>query len=853
MAIQLHFLGAGVPLTKTFSLDNNGKLDKSSYPMVKNFTSYTETVATLTEFHAAVVNHASLGHCLLKGELDMSLANESRAGHTSPNDMTEYVVFDIDGLPYKPDEFMKIIGYDSNQYFVQYSASAGVIRSQDNGSVTPSMNRYHIFAMLDKPHRPDELKNWLKHLNLSKPELSDSFDLTATNMCLSWPLDIGVCQNDKLIYISPPECSAGVLDTIAQTRITKVNGGAGPISANINNQALLQLNRSLEIQQINEMRLRRDLPAKQAKSTTCKGVAILANPDLATVTGIRSDREFVYLNLNGGDSWAYYHPETNADVIYNFKDEPNYRTETLDPVYYASAKELANSAKKKSKSLEKIESAKQYVSEQKLTFEQEQQDIGQYHCMFRDRETDTYFTGYYDFSSSRNNFNKVRSKDAGYDYLTQYSCVAPDPVLTWDYQYQPSNIELIDLDLGFVNKFQPSKYMISATVQPDLLVPENIGRLINNALGSEQQMFDHFINWLAVIFQYRTRTESAWVLQGTSGTGKGALFNSIIKPLIGDDNCRLVTLQSLEENFNGFAERCLVLFVDEVDTDQVRQQQKLIAKLKSWITEPKLPVRAMRTDLREVDNYLNIIMASNQPNSMRIEINDRRINVCPRQEGKLLRDGEDGHILMKSVESELDEFANYLQSYTCDLMRARTPIENEAKQTLQATTQTAIEEVAQALKSGDLQYFIDHKPSNEGISHYANPVFDGCSIDINEGYNKVLDQALICITNGNKHLFKHEALFVLFQSLVGKIPSTKAKLTHLLNHHGINIKTQTVDGRSVRGIKVQWQPITGSLSNEVISDISSIPKIPLVSLPGSNIASIIALSKEYQAAQKFKK
>jgi hypothetical protein len=50
----------------------------------------------------------------------------------------------------------------------------------------------------------------------------------------------------------------------------------------------------------------------------------MLKPDSAVITEMKAERGFVYFNLNGGDSWAYYHPESNPDYIYNFKGEPSY-------------------------------------------------------------------------------------------------------------------------------------------------------------------------------------------------------------------------------------------------------------------------------------------------------------------------------------------------------------------------------------------------------------------------------------------------------------------------------------------------------------------------------------------------
>ncbi len=188
------------------------------------------------------------------------------------------------------------------------------------------------------------------------------------------------------------------------------------------------------------------------------------------------------------------------------------------------------------------------------------------------------------------------------------------------------------------------------------------------------------------------------------------LFNDIIRPLIGDAYCRAVGLGNLEEQFNGFAAETIVLFVDEVDTDQVRQMLKLIARLKRWITEPRIELRAMRQDLRNLDNHLNLILASNQPNSMRIEANDRRCTVCPRQEAKLLDPGEDGAELAQRIAKELPAFADYLRSRPADRSLAGSALDTPAKRLLQAITQTAIEEVAHAFRYGDLAYFVEQRP-----------------------------------------------------------------------------------------------------------------------------------------------
>ena len=39
----------------------------------------------------------------------------------------------------------------------------------------------------------------------------------------------------------------------------------------------------------------------------------------------------MYLNLNGGDSWAYFFPESNPEILYSFKGEPPVRLANIAP------------------------------------------------------------------------------------------------------------------------------------------------------------------------------------------------------------------------------------------------------------------------------------------------------------------------------------------------------------------------------------------------------------------------------------------------------------------------------------------------------------------------------------------
>src|SRR5258708_3485865 len=92
--MKIHGLMANVKLVKSFTLSAKGELQKSAYPNACNFASMDFG----TDLHLAVRLMAGHGGCLLKGELDRDLDNESRAGHTSPSKKTGWICLDLDGI-----------------------------------------------------------------------------------------------------------------------------------------------------------------------------------------------------------------------------------------------------------------------------------------------------------------------------------------------------------------------------------------------------------------------------------------------------------------------------------------------------------------------------------------------------------------------------------------------------------------------------------------------------------------------------------------------------------------------------------------------------------------------------------
>ena len=328
--MQLTFLAAsdGTRMAKRYALSaENGALSTTPYPLVRRFWSFTRNAADLSLLYALLVTHAEAGHCQLKGALDRPLRHESRAGRTDANAPTDLLVLDLDfdqGFD-TIDTFLEAIGLAGVSYVLHHSSSAGI-------TAKPGL-RAHVFVQLSSPVAPAQLKLWLRHLNLTVPGLREQITLSANGMTLKYPLDVTSCQNDKLLFIADPVVE-GLGNPLAGQRFELCERSTERVDLRTEHLDPGAVQRSADAQ-VSELRAKAGLPVREARYVALPGrERLLANPEPATVTGVRRARGFVYLNLNGGDSWAYYFPESNPEIVRSFKGEPPVRLADIAPALW---------------------------------------------------------------------------------------------------------------------------------------------------------------------------------------------------------------------------------------------------------------------------------------------------------------------------------------------------------------------------------------------------------------------------------------------------------------------------------------------------------------------------------------
>jgi DNA polymerase III delta prime subunit len=291
----------------------------------------------------------------------------------------------------------------------------------------------------------------------------------------------------------------------------------------------------------------------------------------------------------------------------------------------------------------------------------------------------------------------------------------PDAKVVFD----PSNDKGIQLEEVpyYVNLFRRTEYMLRAndnvkeleygTAREIQKIAPNFYKLLMHALGNGKPEFEHFVNWLAYIYQNKKKAMTAWIFTGIPGTGKGLFVHKVLKPLFGEQQTPMRALENIEEQFNLYMRTALFLVVDEFRMADSGSVGRMADKLKHQITEPNLTIRAMRTNQIELPSFTNFIFLTNRADAVKIEESDRRYNVAPRQEQKIEEVYPDLLNNLDVLDAELYIIAGVLQKFKVDVRMAHTALENDAKKEMKQVSMSVIEEFANAIRIRNLEYFTD--------------------------------------------------------------------------------------------------------------------------------------------------
>ena len=704
--MEIIFLKAKQKLVKEITTEGT-----KPYPLAKNFTSEHHTIEPnqkgFNEFYELLQTHAAAGHALHKGDLKKKLKNESRALMTDRTAATQLLVLDLDGITF-PGAKTAYNTYDIQniaEAFVQYLPQefkdvSYIAQASASLGLKPNKISLHLFFLLGHTVQPRALKEWLRTLNYEIDFLADQLSLSANGQSISYPLDVSLADNSKLVYIGTPKFT-NVQDPVTGNRFVKIDRGSPTLDIShlmkdVNPEKVYNLSTQIK----DGLRKKAGLVKKSEKITTVNvnGISeqVLQNPDRMSIEICRIADPYVNCNINGGDSGAYYFILTNPHYMYNFKGEPIFEIEKADPEFYQTIFE---------KYADKIDGAKNVKP-----------------IVLRDFYTDTYFNGVFDSNKSQftDDFPLTPTQKTSLEgFMRTHNRPMPDYIPDAQVVFDPASNSGIQMDTApyHVNLYRKTGYMLGASTEvPELTygtaaelskyIP-NIMTLMKHILGNGVTEVEHFVNWLAYIYQNKRKTMTAWIFTGVPGTGKGLFIHKILKPLFGEQQVPMRSLENIEEQFNLYMRTALFLVVDEFRMGDSGNTGRMADKLKHQVTEPTLTIRAMSTNQIELPSFCNFIFLTNRADAVKIEEGDRRYNVAPRQESKLETKHPDFIAKLADIQAELFTFAGLLQKFKVDERMAHTALENEAKKEMKQVSMSVLEEFATAVKQHNLEYFVE--------------------------------------------------------------------------------------------------------------------------------------------------
>ncbi|MCA9231757.1 MAG: hypothetical protein KDA57_13990 [Planctomycetales bacterium] len=693
-------------------------------------TSYHEDAHTIQDFHAALLKHAAEGRCLFGGRLTTPLNNESRAGKTLKAERT-WIVFDFDKVEAKDhaDVVAKYLPPECQNVSYVAQSSASMYRTDT------TLWSGHIFMLLKTPTDEQRVKQWFEWLNFNVPALSSQISLSDSLQALHWPLDRSTAYNSKLIYIAPPKCVGFEPAVTTPFELVKKRGQSFDIPA------FTPLDSVSIRQRINDLRRAAGESEIDYVVRAFEGNEVLMSASECSVHGIKASGDhYIRFNLNGGDSYAYFIDLRAPELIRNFKGEPYLRTEDAAPDLWKALRSKAS----------------QIVQKQPLD------DGAEVLAFYATNRGSKIHIGVYSPIASSVVLNQS-TETAARAWLAEFGMLQKGFLPHYDMEFNPkSDVQYVP-GCTTINTFHPTKYMAkSKNKKPSSAaeLPPVIAKVLNSVLGDpDNALLDHFLNWLACIMQFRSKTGSAWVLWGRTGTGKGTLARYVLRPLIGTEHVRNIQVTQLQHDFNHWLEGTLLAVIEEADTRAVDNSAELHMKLKHYIADSPLEINQKGVTTYESDNYTNFILYANETTPAIVTRDDRRYNIPARQEKELHLTPNEYISIVNG--DELDAFADVLMRWPASEAQASRIIKTEAHKDAHEASTPINQLIAEAILAGDLQFFIDRTPTAaEALADFHN------RFNPMGQFNVLIDKYVEDAAANRHSIVEEPDLFVLFRTLI---------------------------------------------------------------------------------------
>ena len=279
--------------------------------------------------------------------------------------------------------------------------------------------------------------------------------------------------------------------------------------------------------------------------------------------------------------------------------------------------------------------------------------------------------------------------------------------------YDPStHDDFVDVySTVYRNSYRPSQYSQKQTSKTrpthwqeylDRLMPREHNCTDNQGKTFLQQ--DYFEAFIAQRLQQPSQPPLiAVLLRGEQGTGKNYWMDNIMRPLLGSNNFKAVSLSDITGKFTSDLYSSVLVHIEEINDTR----GKAAEKLKKLITEETARTEAKYQNAKVMNKYFSIVASSNVQDPVRIEANDRRYFVPVYSTHKENADETKSFFVRFTdwLETEgLQELTDYFYSLDISGFNFRFPPQTVDKEELTEVSTTAEDLTNKASMQIGLQY-----------------------------------------------------------------------------------------------------------------------------------------------------
>jgi hypothetical protein len=194
------------------------------------------------------------------------------------------------------------------------------------------------------------------------------------------------------------------------------------------------------------------------------------------------------------------------------------------------------------------------------------------------------------------------------------------------------------------------------------------------------------------------------------GSGKGVLYDYIIRPAFGDKYCEKLLRRDIKSNFTGLLHNKLFVVVDEMDK---RSSYEILDKIKSYITDTSITIERKGIDSFTTENKFNMMIFSNSTVPVKVEQSNRRFSVF--RSDVQIKDVIDTNLLIEGLKSESlsFEFLKFIKSLRYSKKYAETLFTTQEGEIAKEGSLSEIESICNKLKEGSWDELINEYPEAE--------------------------------------------------------------------------------------------------------------------------------------------